>query len=119
MIIFSKYSFRLFLFTYITFVMVNYHDLLYPLYISGPLCLAPWLIYDLLLPDSIASCKYTGIIFESVSILSAMLLINVYFFSGFLILIFFKIFRVFSHKIGLFLNAGILLIFILAKLVQN
>jgi len=96
----TKYSFRVLFLTSIVFILVNFQDLAFPLYISGPLCLIPWLIYDLFLPDHIASGKYVGIILESISILSAIILLDTYLFSGFLILLFFQIIRLYHFKIS-------------------
>ena len=90
MIRLTQYSFRVLSLTCIVFIIINYPDLSYPLYFSGPLCLIPWLMYDLFLPGHISSGKLTGIILESISIISAIILLDTYLFSGFLILLFFR-----------------------------
>lgn len=112
----TKYSFRVLSLTSFLFIILNFQNLAFPLYFSGPLCLIPWLIYDLFLPDYITSDKYTGIILESISILSAIILLDTYLFSGFFILLFFQIFKIHQFQIGALINAGFIVILIIVKL---
>ncbi len=112
----TKYSFRVLSLTSFLFILINFRNLAFPLYFSGPLCLLPWLIYDLFLPDYITSDKYTGIILESISILSAILLLDIYLFSGFLILLFFQIIKLFQLKAGIMINACFTAILVIGKL---
>jgi signal transduction histidine kinase len=102
--------------TSIAFILINFQSLAYPVYFSGPLCLIPWVIFDLFLPDHIASGKYTSIILELISIISAIILLNTYLFSGFLILGFFYIFRSWQFKIAALINTGLTAIIITVKL---
>ena len=113
MSVLTKYSFRILSLTSFLFIVVNYYNLSYPLYLSGPFCFIPWLIYDLFLSDHIKSGKYTGLILESISVLSAMILLNSYLFSGFMVLLFFSNFRVWQFKIAAFINSGLLIILLL------
>ena len=113
---FTKYSFRVLALTSIVFILINFQNLAYPVYISGPLCLLPWLIFDLFLSDHTASGKYAGIILESASIISAIILLNTYLFSGFLILVFFYIFRSWQFKIAALINTGLTAVIISVKL---
>ena len=113
---FVRYSFRVLALTSVVFIVVNYPNLSYPVYLSGPLCLIPWLIYDIFLPDYIASGKYTGIILESISILSVLILLDTYLFSVFLILLFFQIFRSYQLKISALITSGFIVILITVKL---
>ncbi|MDA3940810.1 MAG: HAMP domain-containing sensor histidine kinase [Spirochaetia bacterium] len=112
----TKYNFRLFLLTSFLYIVINSSNLIYPVYVSAPLCLIPWLIFDVFLPDHIASAKYTGSILESIAILSAMLLINTYLFSGFLILVLYYNFRTIQFRNAALINAGLILIFISLKI---
>lgn len=116
MIRLTQYSFRVLSLTCIVFIIINYPDLSYPLYFSGPFCLIPWLMYDLFLPDHISSRKLTGIILESISIISAIILLDTYLFSGFLILLFFQIFRSYQLKISALITTGFIVLYIIAKL---
>ena len=112
----TKYSFRILSLTSLLFIVANYHNLYYPVYLSGPLCLIPWLIYDLFLSGHIKSGKYTGLLLESLSVLSAMILLDTYLFSGFLIIVFFANFRLWQLKFAVFINTGIIIIFVLLKI---
>ena len=116
MIRLTQYSFRVLSLTCIVFIIINYPDLSYPLYFSGPLCLIPWLMYDLFLPGHISSGKLTGIILESISIISAIILLDTYLFSGFLILLFFQIFRSYQLKISALITTGFIVLYIIAKI---
>ncbi len=111
-----RYSFRVQALTSIAFILINFQSLAYPVYFSGPLCLIPWVIFDLFLPDHIASGKYTSIILELISIISAIILLNTYLFSGFLILGFFYIFKSWQFKIAALINTGLTAIIITVKL---
>ena len=77
------------------------------------------MIYDLFLPVHISSGKYTGFILESISILSAIVLLDTFLFSGFLILLFFQIFRSFQLKTGIIINAGFIAILITVELLLS
>ena len=112
MITLTRYSFRVLALTSTAFILINFQNLAYPVYLSGPLCIIPWLIFDLFLPEHIASGKYTGIILELISVISAIILLNTYLFSGFLILVFFYIFRSWQFKIAALINTGITAIII-------
>lgn len=111
-----KYSFRLLALTAILFIIINNGDLEYPVYLSGPLCLIPWLIFDLFLPEHILRGNYTGIILESISVLSSIIFLNTYLFSSFLILVFFHIFKTRHFKIAALINIGFIVFLISVKL---
>jgi len=111
----TKYSFRILTLSSVLFIVVNYGNLLFPLYLSIPLCLIPWMIYDIFLPVHIASGKYTGIILESVSILSSLILLDPYFFSIFLFVLTFQTAHMFQRRISLIINALLLVILIAAN----
>ena len=113
----TKYSFRVLSLTAFIFLLLNYHNLTYPLYFSGPLCLIPWFIYDIILPAHIKSGKYTGIILETISLISAMTLLNTYLFSGFMILTNFTNFRMWKFNTAVFINTGLTIAFVLVKLI--
>ena len=117
--ILTRYSLRILSFTAFLFIVVNYHNLSYPPYLSGPFCLIPWLIYDLLLSDHITSGKYTGLILETISIFSSMLLLDVYLFSGFLVILFFQNFRSWQLKTAVLVNTGFVIIFIVLNLLLH
>lgn len=112
----TKYSFRILAFTVIVYLLVNVQKLPYPLYLSGPLCLIPWLIFDILLSDSLKSNKYISIILESISLLSSMIFLNVYLFSGFMIIVFFNNYRIWKFLISACINLGLIIIFIFFEL---
>ena len=117
MILLNKYSFRILALTSFVFIIVNYKNLAHPVYLSGPLCLIPWFVFDILLPEHISKGKTLGLILELISIISAMVLLNVYLFSGFLSLIFFYNYRAWQFKIAALINSSIILIFTVVKLI--
>lgn len=108
----NLYSFRVLSLTSIVFMVINHQNLSYPLYFSIPLCLVPWMVYEFFLSDHSASGNLPGIILESVSILSAVILLDTYLFSVFLILLFFQIFRAYRFKKSILINTGILAVLI-------
>ncbi len=104
-----KYSFRIFSLTIIGFTVFEYGSYKYPLYFSIILCLVPWIVYELFFTEHANTKKTAGIIFESVSMLSAVILFDPFLFSGFLIILFFQIFTFYQLKTGVLINFGLIL----------
>ena len=90
MIRLNKYSLRILTLTSFVFIILNLQNLVFSPYLSIPICLLPWIIYDLFLPDHIISGKYAGNILQFVSVLASMVLLDTTLFSGFLILLLFQ-----------------------------
>jgi len=112
----TNFSFRILSLTSLIYIVFNYSNLAYPVYVAAPLCLIPLLVFDLFLSNNLKSRKYTGIIFELISLLSAMSLLNIYLFSNFMILMFFNNFQLWKLKIAVPVNLGIIISFIIFKL---
>ncbi len=105
-----KYSFRVFLVTVVVYIMVNYRDLPFSVFIAVPLSVFPWIVYDLILPDHIKSWKSAVIILEFISVLSAIVLLEASLFSVFLVLLFYQIIKMFSFKTGIIIISGIVIL---------
>jgi signal transduction histidine kinase len=115
----TKYSFRILALSSVLFIAVNYGNLSYPLYLSVPLCLLPWMIYDIFLPAHIASGRYTGFILESISILSALVLLDLYFFSIFFLVLIFQSAYMFSRRISLIIVASFSVVLVVVNTVPD
>jgi signal transduction histidine kinase len=110
----NKYSLRALAFTSVAFIIFNYQSLLINAYISLPVCLIPWLIFDLFLPDHIVSGKYAGNVLQSIAVLSSMILLNDYLFSGFLILLLYQNFVSWKFSITIIINSCfVILLFVI------
>ncbi len=116
MFLLTNYSFRVLSLTSFIYIVINYSNLVYPVYLVAPLCLIPLFIFDIILSDNLKSKKYTGIILELISLFSAMSLLNIYLFSNFMILMFFNNFQLWKFKIAVPVNLGIIISFIIFKL---
>ena len=112
-----KYSFRVLSLTVVVFIFVNYGNLLYPVYISTPLTLIPWLIFDLFLPEYIINAKYPGLVLQFVSVFSALLFLNPFLFSGFLIILFFFLFKIWQFKTAVIVNSCLIVVFVVFQLI--
>jgi len=112
-----KYNFRVLSLTVVVFIFVNYGNLLYPVYISAPLTLIPWLIFDLFLPDYIVANRYTGPVLQLVSIFSSLLFLNPFLFSGFLIILFFYVFKIWQFKTAAIINSCVIVFFLVFQLI--
>ncbi len=114
-----KYSFRIFSLTIIGFTVFEYGSYKYPLYFSIIFCLVPWIVCELFFTERANTKKTAGIILESVSILSAVILLDPFLFSGFLIILFFQIFTFYQLKTGVLINSGLILLLAAALFITH
>ncbi len=112
-----KYSFRVLSLTVIVFIFVNYGNLLYPVYISTPLTLIPWIIFDLFLPDHTINGRYPGLGLQFFSVFSALIFLNSLLFSGFLIILFFYVFKLWQFKTAAIINSCLIVVFVVFQLI--
>ncbi len=112
-----KYSFRVLSLTVIVFIFVNYGNLLYPVYISTPLTLIPWIIFDLFLPDHTINGRYPGLGLQVFSVFSALIFLNSLLFSGFLIILFFYVFKLWQFKTAAIINSCLIVVFVVFQLI--
>lgn len=111
-----SYSFKVLILTVVVFMIVRRRDLSFPLYWSIPFCFAPWIVFEIVLSKYLKSAILPGIILETVSIISALILLDTYLFSIFLIGVFVQIFRLYQLKRGLFISALILSVLVILHL---
>ena len=111
-----KYSFRVLALTAVGFLLLHYGRLVYPAYLGFLLVIVPYLVFDLFLPSSVTKRNYSGSILEAVSVLAAMLLLDVNLFASFLLVLFFHTFRTMGFKGALLFNS--LVTFILLTGIQ-